>query len=75
MTIPKEEPTHVKRMSNHNDHNYIQQGRQNAQTGKMITGFKIPRSIAHKVDNTKDKMGNPIREMEILIVALIEVWA
>ena len=70
MTILKEEPTHVKRMSQHNDHNYIQQRRQNAQTGNMITGFKMPRPIAHEEDNTEDKMGNPIEEMEILIVNL-----
>lgn len=36
----------------------------------MISGFKMPRPIAHEVDNTEDKMGNPIREMEILIVNL-----
>lgn len=68
MTILKEEPTQVKRMSQHNDHNYIQQQRQNAWTGNTITGFKMP--IAHEVDSTEDKMGNPIEEMEILIVNL-----
>ena len=30
----------------------------------------MPRPMAHKVDSTKDNMGNPIREMEILIVNL-----
>lgn len=30
----------------------------------------MPRPIAHKVDSTKDNLGNPIREMEILIVNL-----
>lgn len=36
----------------------------------MITGFKMPRPIAEKEDNTKDKMGHPIREMEILLMNL-----